>query len=87
MADLMNKVSVRSLVTMSETLGAFAAATAWAAEIHMAYAWASSVNGSAEHWRAFPLDRENRAVIGSEPDVLREHAHDGWWRASSKMEP
>lgn len=50
--------------------------------IHMAYAWAHSGNGQADHWQAIPLDKVSRAVIGAhfvqtEPYALRQlPAHD-----------
>ena len=48
----------------------------WADEIHMAYAWAASDAGKAAHWRALPLGKVRRALIGiqfasTEPAVLR----------------
>src|SRR5262245_11232154 len=49
----------------------------WATELHLAYAWASSDKGTADHWTSLPLKRLKRAVLGiqfaqTEPHVLRK---------------
>ncbi|MDH5824195.1 phospholipase D family protein [Luteimonas sp. RD2P54] len=38
----------------------------WSEEIWMAFAWASSQEGRADHWRALDLDKVQRAVIGTQ---------------------
>lgn len=38
----------------------------WADEISMAFAWASTLEGKAEHWCALDLDKVKQAVIGTQ---------------------
>ena len=63
----------------ADTLEALRNLTAWATEIHLAYAWASSDGGDAEHWKILPVLKVKRAVIGrrfdrTEPTILRRLA-------------
>ncbi len=49
----------------------------WAEGIEFAYAWVSTDRGKAAHWKALPLGKVTRAVVGTqfaqtEPWVLRE---------------
>lgn len=49
----------------------------WSEDIWMAFAWATAQGGKAEHWRALPLHKVRRAVIGTsfsqtEPWALEE---------------
>jgi hypothetical protein len=58
-------------------LEALSALTEWAEQLDLAYAWASSATGSAAHWKALPLKKVRRAVVGThfaqtEPFVLRQ---------------
>lgn len=55
---------VRVLTSTSDTLKAFRKLAAWADELHLAYAWASSGQGGSAHWNALPLDKVARAVVG-----------------------
>ena len=64
---------------MADTLEALRNLTAWATEIRLAYAWASSDGGDAEHWKILPAIKVKRAVIGTsfdrtEPTILRRLA-------------
>lgn len=48
----------------------------WADELRLAYAWATTNTGHAKHWRALPLPKVKRAIIGiefaqTEPAALR----------------
>jgi hypothetical protein len=59
-----------------EALRALQDLSRWASGIHLAYAWASSSEGKADHWRALPLDKIQKAVFGihfaqTEPEVIR----------------
>ena len=70
-------VKVDALVDPEECLEVLKNGVAWAERLHLAYAWATSSNGSAEHWRALPLAKVDKAVIGldfdaTEPHVLRK---------------
>ncbi|KIG15582.1 hypothetical protein DB30_05456 [Enhygromyxa salina] len=47
----------------------------WAHELRFSYAWMSSAQGTADHWRAFPITKVRRGVVGlhfaeTEPLVL-----------------
>lgn len=60
----------------SESLDALVSICAWAEDLFLAYAWVTSGNGQAAHWRALPLDKIRRAIIGiqfaqTEPRALR----------------
>lgn len=53
--------------------------TTWAEDLHLAYAWISSGNGNAEHWRMLSLNKVRRAIIGiqfaqTDPGALRQLA-------------
>lgn len=57
--------------------GRFEELFSWADRVQMAYAWATSSDGKASHWRAMNLDKIERAVIGTEfaqtePMALKE---------------
>lgn len=70
-------LTTKLLVTTREALIALEQLTSWADSIKLAYAWASSDRGAAAHWKALPLAKVSRAVIGThfaqtEPFVLRE---------------
>jgi hypothetical protein len=71
------KANVKTLVTSSDAaLRALQDLYSWAEELHLVYAWASSADGTDEHWKSLPLDRVRRAIIGvhfarTEPLVLR----------------
>jgi HKD family nuclease len=64
MLDVAMSISLQLLKTPAELLSALHELTAWATEIRMAYAWASSADGKAKHWLALPLDKLKMAVIG-----------------------
>lgn len=69
-------MEVKVLVGPSECMVAFRDVVAWAGELHAAYAWASSSGGKADHWKALPLKKVKRVVLGihfaqTEPYVLR----------------
>lgn len=68
-------LNVCALTSPSESATVLDELGQWADEIRFAYAWASSGEGNAVHWRAVPLDRIRRAVIGcafaqTEPYIL-----------------
>jgi phosphatidylserine/phosphatidylglycerophosphate/cardiolipin synthase-like enzyme len=70
-------VIVRALVTPAEVLAALQDAVAWCEGLYLAYAWASSGEGAAKHWKLLPLQKVRQAVIGvhfgqTEPLVLYE---------------
>ena len=70
-------LTVAALITSADHIAALRAITDWADELHLAYAWAASSGGAAEHWNLLPLDRVKRAVLGihfaqTDPAVLRE---------------
>ena len=70
-------VTVKTLRTPTELLAGMENLVTWAKDIHMAYAWASSSGGEADHWLALPIARVRKAVIGvhfaqTEPAVLYE---------------
>lgn len=63
--------------TTAAALEALSALTGWAEQLDLAYAWASSAAGSAAHWKALPLKKVRRAVVGThfaqtEPFVLKQ---------------
>lgn len=63
-------VSARSLVAELKNL------SDWAESITLIFAWASSANGTAPHWKALDLAKIERALIGvhfnqTEPEALR----------------
>lgn len=68
-----------SLRVCSSPAASFSALTElvrWADELRLAYAWATSNDGQAAHWRTFPLAKVTQATIGiqfaqTEPAVLR----------------
>ncbi|WP_147477300.1 phospholipase D family protein [Corallococcus sp. AB038B] len=65
------------LASTADTMDALRRLVAWASDIDLVYAWASSAGGTAEHWKCLPLERVRRAVIGihfaqTEPQVLVE---------------
>jgi len=47
------------------TIASFVELATWATEIRMAYAWASTQGGVGQHWRALPLAKVTRAIIGT----------------------
>lgn len=52
----------------------------WARSVDIAFAWAGSLNGVAEHWRAMDIAKIKRAAIGisfagTEPSALRNLHH------------
>lgn len=54
----------------------------WADELHLAYAWVSTTNGRASHWRNLALEKVASAVVGvhfnqTEPYALRALAKRG----------
>jgi len=58
-----------SLAALKELCG-------WATDLRLAYAWATSNDGKASHWKALPLDKVTQATIGiqfaqTEPAALR----------------
>jgi len=58
------------------SLAALGELFAWADELWLAYAWATSNAGQAKHWAALPLSKVKRAIIGTqfaqtEPAALR----------------
>ena len=57
-------VNVTALVTPPDHVAALHAIADWADELHLAYAWAASSGGVAEHWNLLPLERVRRAVLG-----------------------
>lgn len=70
-------LAVQVLTDPASTLAALKELAGWAEKIDLAYAWATTAGGSAAHWKALPLDRVRRAIIGihfaqTEPYVLRE---------------
>lgn len=70
-------LTVEALVTPAEVVAALRDAVDWAQGIHLAYAWASSGEGTAEHWKLLPLKKVRQAVLGihfgqTEPFVLYE---------------
>ncbi len=70
-------VDVRVLSTPGATLRALQEICEWASSIELAYAWITSSGGDAEHWKALPLDKVRRAIIGlhfaqTEPHALNE---------------
>ena len=69
-------LTAHAIVTPKELAATLSDAFTWAEEIRMAYAWASSSNGRAEHWRLLPLRKLKQVVIGlhfaqTEPFVLK----------------
>ncbi len=51
----------------------------WSEHLYMAYAWATSEKGKAEHWRSLDISKVRRAAIGvsfarTEPNALRKLA-------------
>lgn len=63
-------------VCSSASLATLVDLFSWADELRLAYAWATSRDGQAPHWKALPLDKVTRATIGiqfaqTEPAVLR----------------
>jgi phosphatidylserine/phosphatidylglycerophosphate/cardiolipin synthase-like enzyme len=83
-------VTVDALVSPAECLAAFQDAAAWAKNIYMAYAWATSSGGTAEHWRSLPLAKVRQAVLGldfdeTEPEVLRQLRALGVLRIVTKL--
>lgn len=70
-------ITVAALIAPADHLAALREIAGWADELHLAYAWAASSSGKAEHWKLLPLERVKRAIIGvhsaqTEPAVLRE---------------
>lgn len=69
-------LTVKAIITAAERSEALRDTVDWAREIYLAYAWASSAGGAAEHWRALQVKKVKQAVIGlhfeaTEPLVLR----------------
>jgi hypothetical protein len=66
----------------------------WAEELHLVYAWASSADGTDEHWTALPQSRVRRAIIGvhfarTEPlvqDATLDACRLLWLRADRRRE-
>jgi len=70
-------LQVYALVTQAECDAALKYVFDWSKRIQMAYAWASSAAGTAQHWKRLPLNKVHRAIIGThfdqtEPYVLRQ---------------
>jgi HKD family nuclease len=68
-------ISIRVIQTPQQALQALEDIVTWADELHMAYAWVTSFNGTAKHWQTLPLDKIHRAVFGihfaqTEPEAL-----------------
>jgi hypothetical protein len=73
---VVNKVGAKVLADTASTLRALEKLCIWADELHMAYAWASSEQGEAEHWCVLDVGKVKRAVIGisfahTEPAALK----------------
>jgi len=69
-------MQITVLTSPEASLTALKELGAWAQTIDMAYAWATSANGTAKHWNAVPLSKVRRALIGvhfgqTEPEALR----------------
>ncbi len=72
-----NVLSVEVLATEVELVAALRGVADWSSYIDLAYAWASSGEGTANHWKALPLGKVRRAILGvhfnrTEPFVLRQ---------------
>lgn len=70
-------LTVEALLTPADVLSALRDTVDWGAEIRLAYAWASSGEGTADHWKLLPLKKIRQAVLGihfgqTEPLVLYE---------------
>jgi hypothetical protein len=69
------QIAVTVLSNSAQTLAALRSLTTWADDLYLAYAWASSDRGRAEHWGVLPIRKIRKAVIGvhfaqTEPFVL-----------------
>lgn len=69
-------LSVRACSSSSASLSALTELCAWATDLRLAYAWATSKAGSAAHWKALRLEKVTQATIGiefaqTEPAALR----------------
>lgn len=67
---------VQALVTPEQTLDALKRVATWADELSLMYAWIATGEGSDAHWRALPIAKVRRALIGvhfaqTEPWALR----------------
>lgn len=76
------QVTVTVLSRPPQTLSALRSLTTWADDLYLAYAWASSGRGRADHWDALPIPKVRKAVIGvhfaqTEPFVLEALAKHG----------
>jgi hypothetical protein len=72
-------ISVTVLSSPEETLRSLQQIVYWADDLYLAYAWASSDQGQADHWRALPIGKIRKAIIGihfaqTEPWVLERLA-------------
>lgn len=68
--------SIELCAEPNSSLAALRDLCSWADELHLAYAWITSARGASEHWRALPLAKLRRAVVGTqfaqtEPAALR----------------
>ncbi|MFW6031062.1 MAG: phospholipase D-like domain-containing protein [Myxococcota bacterium] len=69
-------VQVQVVTNHGELQRLFGELTAWAEELHLAYAWAGPTRGKHAHWKALPLEKVTRAIIGTHfmqthPEALR----------------
>lgn len=70
-------MKLKVLEAAADSLDALEKLYRWADTVQIAYAWASTSEGRAEHWRRLDVSKITRAVIGTqfaqtEPWVLRE---------------
>lgn len=84
-------VDTKLVGTPTATLRALKDLYSWAEELHLVYAWASSADGTDEHWTALPQSHVRRAIIGvhfarTEPLVLRALHARGVLRVAVNLE-
>src|SRR5688572_9367986 len=57
-------VAVKVLSSPADMLSSLRSIADWADHLYLAYAWASSDQGRAAHWRALPVENIKMAIIG-----------------------
>src|SRR5450631_3050904 len=70
------RIAPRICSSPAASLAALTELFDWAQEVRLAYAWATSSDSHAAHWKALPLSKVKQATIGiqfaqTEPATLR----------------